>query len=164
EDHGASSPGSWLVLACAGNWSTEEAGLGSAAVCASPLLLLLIPLPTPPAVVPPVPLEIPQPPAVPALPALVAPAAVPAPEAEPAPPPPPPPAPVPAPVLAQPNPDVKPTSNNTPMPPIKVLSVIGGLIAMALAGTGSGAVSFQSASAAQGRVDAARAAFFGPRA
>ncbi|MFE3022543.1 hypothetical protein ACFXG3_00340, partial [Nocardia tengchongensis] len=72
--------------------------------------------------------------------------------------------PKPAPVLAQPDPDVKPTSHNSPLPPWKPLSVIGGLIAMALAGAGSGAVSFQSAGAAQGRVDAARAAFFGPRA
>jgi hypothetical protein len=38
----------------------------------------------------------------------------------------------------------------------KLLSVIGGLVAMALLGTGSGAVSFQSASAAQARVDAVR--------
>jgi hypothetical protein len=81
------------------------------------------------------------------------------------------PAPPPAPPIAaapaapaKPNPDVRPTSANDGLPKPKMLSVVGGLIAMALVGTGSGAVSFQSASAAQARIDAARAEFFGPRA
>ncbi|WP_176572810.1 hypothetical protein [Nocardia jiangxiensis] len=65
---------------------------------------------------------------------------------------------------AQPNPDVRPTSANSDLPKPAVLTVIGGLIAMTLAAAGSGAVSFQSASAAQARIDAARAEFFGPRA
>ncbi|WP_280276998.1 hypothetical protein [Nocardia wallacei] len=65
---------------------------------------------------------------------------------------------------AQPSHDVRPTSDSGLLPPVKVLSVVGGLAAMALAAAGSGAVSFQSASAAQARIDAARAEFFGPRA
>lgn len=60
-------------------------------------------------------------------------------------------------------PAVRPTANSGGLPPVRALEVIGGLIAMALAATGSGAVGFQSAAAAQARVDAARAAFF-PRA
>lgn len=58
---------------------------------------------------------------------------------------------------------MRPTSADGGLPEPDMLSVVGGLIALALAGTGSGAVSFQSASAAQARVDAARAQFFGPR-
>ncbi|MCP2291936.1 hypothetical protein APR08_004875 [Nocardia amikacinitolerans] len=64
---------------------------------------------------------------------------------------------------AKPTHDVRPTSADGGLPEPDMLSVVGGLIALALAGTGSGAVSFQSASAAQARVDAARAQFFGPR-
>ncbi|WP_175647965.1 hypothetical protein [Nocardia donostiensis] len=44
---------------------------------------------------------------------------------------------------------------------MKVLSVIGGLVALALAGAASAAVSFQSAAQEQARIDAARAEFFG---
>jgi hypothetical protein len=58
---------------------------------------------------------------------------------------------------------VRPTAASTGLPRANVLGVIGGVIAMALAAAGSGAVSFQSASAAQARLDAARAQFF-PRA
>jgi len=59
---------------------------------------------------------------------------------------------------------VRPTAASSGLPEVKTLAVLGGVIAMALAAAGSGAVSFQSASAAQARVDAARAEFFGPRA
>ncbi|WP_159080116.1 hypothetical protein [Nocardia suismassiliense] len=55
---------------------------------------------------------------------------------------------------------MRPTSANDGLPKPKLLSVIGGLLALGLAGAGSGAVSFQGASAAQARVDAARAMFF----
>jgi hypothetical protein len=40
--------------------------------------------------------------------------------------------------------------------------VIGGLIALVLAGTGAGVITYQGARAAQARVAAARAEFFGP--
>ncbi|RMI28261.1 hypothetical protein EBN03_30920 [Nocardia stercoris] len=67
-------------------------------------------------------------------------------------------------MLAQPpNPQIRPTSDSSPLLPADLLTVVGGIAAMALAAAGSGVVSFQSASAAQARVDAARAAFFGPR-
>ncbi|WP_280205696.1 hypothetical protein [Nocardia cyriacigeorgica] len=72
------------------------------------------------------------------------------------------PAPAAPPALAAPSdPDVRNTSAEDGLPEPKVLTVIGGLIALTLAGAGSGAVSFQSASAAQARIDAARAEFFG---
>ncbi|MGV9819322.1 hypothetical protein [Nocardia xishanensis] len=147
-----------------GSAAVGSAALGSAAVgSASPLLLLLIPLPTPSApAIPSAPLIIPPAPDVPAPRLAPVPvAAPPAPEAvlEQSPPP--------APVLPQapvnPNHNVRPTSADDGLPAPNVLSVVGGLIALALAGTGSCAVSFQSASAAQARVDAARAQFFGPR-
>ncbi|MBC7305261.1 MAG: cell surface protein, partial [Nocardia sp.] len=64
---------------------------------------------------------------------------------------------------AKPNHEFKPTSDNSGLPEPELLSVIGGLIALTLAATGSGAVSFQGAAAAQARVNAARAEFFGPR-
>ncbi|WP_328713273.1 hypothetical protein [Nocardia salmonicida] len=42
--------------------------------------------------------------------------------------------------------------------------MIGGLLALGIAGGGSAAVSFHGAAQAQARIDAARAEFFGPRA
>jgi hypothetical protein len=59
---------------------------------------------------------------------------------------------------------VRPTAASSALPKPAVLTVIGGLVAMALAAAASGVISFQSASAAQARIDAARAEFFGPRA
>ncbi|MGN2641916.1 hypothetical protein ACWEKT_17560 [Nocardia takedensis] len=50
------------------------------------------------------------------------------------------------------------------LPAPDLLSVIGGLVALAIAGGVSGALSFREAAAARARVDAARAEFFGPRA
>ncbi|MEV0711741.1 hypothetical protein [Nocardia aurea] len=151
--------------AAVGSAATGSALTGSAAVgSATPLLLLLIPLPTPS--IPPVPLAIP-PVQIPALPqpvsalpvvALPAPAEIP-------PDPPQPPAP-PASSIRIPaglDPDVRPTSSADGLPTPNILSVVGGLLALGLAGVGSGAVSFQGAAAAQARVDAARAEFFGPR-
>ncbi|MBF6242585.1 hypothetical protein IU471_03200 [Nocardia elegans] len=49
-------------------------------------------------------------------------------------------------------------------PEVEMPAAAGSVIAMALAAVGSGAMSFRSASAAQARLDAARAEFFGPRA
>ncbi|MEU2255847.1 hypothetical protein ABZ540_22015 [Nocardia xishanensis] len=126
-------------------------------------MLLLIPLPTPSApAIPTAPLVIPPAPDAPAprlapIPVAAPPASWAVPEQLP------PPAPVFPQAPANPNHNVRPTSADDGLPAPNVLSVVGGLIALALAGTGSGAVSFQNASAAQARVDAARAQFFGPR-
>lgn len=62
---------------------------------------------------------------------------------------------------AEPDHDIRPTSAEDGLPDVKVLSVIGGLVALALAGAASAAVSFQSAAQEQARIDAARAEFFG---
>ncbi|BDT86693.1 hypothetical protein FMUAM8_24570 [Nocardia cyriacigeorgica] len=59
------------------------------------------------------------------------------------------------------DPEVRPTGSDDGLPEPDLLTVFGGLAALVLAGVGSGAVSFQSAAAAQARVDAARAEFFG---
>ncbi|WP_280486671.1 alcohol dehydrogenase catalytic domain-containing protein [Nocardia cyriacigeorgica] len=116
--------------------------------------LAIPPVPAPPAIAPPA--IAPVLPGVPALPVVAPPApAAPAPPAAA-------PAPGASPALAAPSdPDVRNTSAEDGLPEPKVLTVIGGLIALTLAGAGSGAVSFQSASAAQARIDAARAEFFG---
>ncbi|MGO4616808.1 hypothetical protein AB4305_19765 [Nocardia sp. 2YAB30] len=71
----------------------------------------------------------------------------------------PPPAAAPTP-LAEPKHDVRPTSSDDCLPPPELLSVVDGLIMFGLAGAESDAVSFQSASAAQVGIDAARARFF----
>ncbi|MET8799099.1 hypothetical protein ABZV91_22150 [Nocardia sp. NPDC004568] len=151
--------------AAAGSAATGSAAVGSAGVgSAAPLLLLLLPLPPVPA--PPVgpPLALPAPgggagggAAAPALGVAV-------------------PVPVVAPVVpgtpaaggsapevvaAPPNHAVRPTNAEGLLPEPKVLSVIGGLIALAIAGTGSAVMSYHSAAQAQARVDAARAEFFG---
>ncbi|MEV0767037.1 hypothetical protein [Nocardia salmonicida] len=60
--------------------------------------------------------------------------------------------------------EVEPTSDTSNLPEPNLLSVIGGLLALGIAGGGSAAVSFQGAAQAQARIDAARAEFFGPRA
>ncbi len=61
----------------------------------------------------------------------------------------------------RPNPQVRPISSDDDLPAPKMLSVLGGLAALAVAGIGSGVIGFRSAAAAQARVDAARAEFFG---
>ncbi len=69
------------------------------------------------------------------------------------------------PPAAQPEtPDVQPdfTNTNASRPLPNPLGVVGGLIALALAGGGAGLISFQNAGAAQARVATARAEFFGP--
>lgn len=149
--------------AAAGSAATGSAALGSAGVgSAAPLLLLLLPVPPVPA--PPVgpPLALPSPggagggaPAIGvavALPAVAPPAvpAAPAPGGS-----------APSVVAAPPNHAVRPTNAEGLLPEPKVLSVIGGLIALAIAGGGSAVMSYHSAAQAQARVDAARAEFFG---
>ncbi len=57
-------------------------------------------------------------------------------------------------------PALLPTSSTDALPATELLPVIGGLIALGLAGAGSGAISFRSAAAEQARIDAARAQFF----
>lgn len=59
-------------------------------------------------------------------------------------------------------PNVMPTSDTGELP--NPLGVLGGLVALALAGTGAGVISYQNAKVAQARVAAARAEFFGPSA
>ncbi|WP_406269609.1 hypothetical protein OH799_26955 [Nocardia sp. NBC_00881] len=71
----------------------------------------------------------------------------------------PPPAAVPTP-SGEPNHSVRPTAPDDWLPASGALSVIGVLIALGLAGAGSGAVSFQSASTTHAGIDAARAQFF----
>lgn len=60
--------------------------------------------------------------------------------------------------------EVRSTAVDEGLPAPDLLSVIGGLVALAIAGGVSGALSFREAAAARARVDAARAEFFGPRA
>ncbi|WP_280253054.1 hypothetical protein [Nocardia abscessus] len=158
--------------AATGSAATGSAAVGSAAVgSASPLLLLLIPLPQatvppapalPPVTVPPVPA--PPPVTVPPVPAPAAPWSSPIPIDAPL---------IPpfaasapdlaarAPLREQPvSPAVRTVSGADLLPAPRLLPVIGGLIALALAGVGSGVISFHSAAAAQARIDAARAQFF----
>ncbi|MEU4341259.1 hypothetical protein AB0H00_08300 [Nocardia sp. NPDC023852] len=68
----------------------------------------------------------------------------------------PPPAAVPTP-SGEPNHNVRPTSPDDCLPAPGVRSVIGVLIALGLAGAGSGAVSFQRASTTHAGIEAARA-------
>ncbi|WP_157228645.1 hypothetical protein [Nocardia brevicatena] len=149
---GAAGTGSAAVVDSAG---VGSAAVGSAAVgSASPLLLLLLPL-IPPAAPAMPPLAIPSS----ASPGGAAPISVVAPS---------------APVgltsggaspfaggSAPVDLDVRNTSSDGLLPEPKLLSVIGGLIALAIAGVGSTVVSYQSAAQAQARIDAARAEFFG---
>ncbi|WP_281877113.1 hypothetical protein [Nocardia sputorum] len=58
------------------------------------------------------------------------------------------------------SPAVHPIGSTDVLPAPEWLSLIGGLIALGLAGAGSGVISFRSAAAAQARIDAARARFF----
>ena len=62
---------------------------------------------------------------------------------------------------APPNHTVCPTSAEGVLPEPALLSVIGGLVALAIAGGGSAVMSYQSAAQAQARIDAARSEFFG---
>lgn len=70
----------------------------------------------------------------------------------------------PAPAPAQPNPAGDQIVAIGRPPEVEIPAVAGSVIATALAAVGSGVMSFRSASAAQARLDAARAEFFGPRA
>ncbi|WP_280241196.1 hypothetical protein [Nocardia abscessus] len=123
--------------AATGSAATGSAAVGSAAVgSASPLLLLLIPLPQ--ATVPPTPALPPV--TVPPVPAPAGPWISPIPiDAPMIPPAPAPDLAAPAPLREQPaSPVVHPASSTDVLPAPRLLSVIGGLIALALAGVGSG--------------------------